>query len=332
MNDSEPLISVIVPVYNVKPYLPKCLDSICGQTYTNLEIIVVDDGSTDGSGIICDEYAAKDSRIKVIHQENGGLSVARNKGLDVATGEYIAFVDSDDWIDREMYKELYENLVKQGVDISMCSYIQHYPNRSRAKCNSGKTHVWTGREAIRELIAGKRVATMVWDKLYNKSLFDEIRFPDGKIFEDAAIIYKLFAKSGKVSQVEKPYYHYLSRQGSIINQKLYDGERNLIAFNVMKDRACFLYSFDRILWSKSLNIVALKGVQLVERSFLDKMNAEAGKNIRDYVCVELAKIDRSHLRPDLRVKTYLVVNHLHLYKNLYLAFRTLFKSKLKFKK
>lgn len=332
MSNKEPLISVIIPVYNVKDYLRKCLDSICNQTYRNLEILVIDDGSTDGSGAVCDDYAAKDLRINVIHKENGGQSSARNRGIAMAKGDYLAFVDSDDWIENEMYEKLYDNIIKYGVDISMCSYIQHYPNRSRAKCDSDQIFIWTGREAIRELIRGKKVTSMVWDKLYKRSLFDEIKFPAGKIFEDAAIVYRLFAKANKVLLLEKPYYHYVTRPGSTMNQNFYNGERNLIAFNVMRDRSYFLYDFDKELWGKSLNIVALKGVQLVERSFLDSANAEAGAKIRDYVCTELSKIDRSHLRPDLRVKTYLVVDHLPLFKKLYQGFRTVFKSKKNFKK
>lgn len=332
MNSKEPLISVIVPVYNVKDYLRKCLDSICSQTYRNLDIIIIDDGSTDGSGEICDEYATKDPRIKVLHKENGGQSVARNRGLDIAKGDYIAFVDSDDWLESEMYQDLYDNIVRYDADISMCSYIQHYPGRERAKRDSDKTFVWTGREAIRQLIKGKRVTSFLWDKLYRQSKFDGLRFPEGKIFEDAAVVYRLFARSGRVSLVEKPFYHYITRPGSTMNQKFYKAERNLIAFNVFKDRADYLYDFDKSLWRMSLNIVAHKGIQLVERSFLDTANQKKEAEIRSYVITELAKLKRRHLRPDLRLKVCLVVNHLDFYRRLYLGFRSVFKSKTNYKK
>lgn len=128
-----PLISIIVPVYNVKDYVEKCLDSICGQTYKNLEIVVVDDGSTDGSGEICDTYAQKDPRVKVIHRENRGVSAVRNEGLDIALGEYIGFVDGDDWIDSDMYEFLYELLIVNEADISVCSH--YIENRAREKSN-----------------------------------------------------------------------------------------------------------------------------------------------------------------------------------------------------
>ena len=122
-----PLISIIVPVYNVKDYVEKCLDSICGQSYTNLEIVVVDDGSTDGSGELCDAYALKDQRVKVIHRDNRGVSTVRNEGLDIAQGEYIGFVDGDDWVDGDMYEFLYELLIVNEADISVCS---HYIEKS----------------------------------------------------------------------------------------------------------------------------------------------------------------------------------------------------------
>lgn len=332
MKGEESLISVIVPVYNVKDYVGKCLDSICSQTYKNIEIIVVDDGSTDGSGVICDMYAAKDRRIKVMHCDNGGLSTARNRGIAVARGEYIAFVDSDDWLEKVMYQSLYEGIKQHDADVSVCSFYYDYPDRSRAKCNSNKAYLWTGREALHQLLSGKRLKPMVWDKLYKRSLFDEIKFPDGRIFEDAATTYKIFAKAKKVFFFERPYYHYIcNRPGSIMSQKFYNGEKNLLMFDTVKERSHFLYHYDRHLWRKSLNTMAHKGIQLVERSFLDSANTDAEKTICDYVCFELSKMDRSHLRPDLRIKTYLVVNHLPLYKKLYLGFRTIFKSKTNFK-
>ena len=131
MTNQNPLISVIVPVYKVEKYLHRCVDSILVQTYTNLEIILVDDGSPDRCGAICDEYAAKDSRIRVIHQENGGLSAARNAGLDVCSGEYIAFVDSDDWLDPEMYAVMMAQVREYGCDVVMCDCVKEFPDRPR---------------------------------------------------------------------------------------------------------------------------------------------------------------------------------------------------------
>lgn len=127
MND---LISIIVPVYNVEKYLNKCIDSIINQTYKNIEIILVDDGSTDNSGKICDEYLLRDSRIKVIHKNNGGLSSARNEGINISSGEYIGFVDSDDWVEPNMYEEMYKKILYSNADIVDCGYWKEYENKS----------------------------------------------------------------------------------------------------------------------------------------------------------------------------------------------------------
>ena len=147
-----PLISIIIPVYNVNEYLEKCLCSVCGQTYKNLEIIVVDDGSTDGSGEICDMFAETDSRIKVIHQVNKGQSCARNEGLTIARGEYIGFVDSDDWIDPDMYEFLYHLLVDNDADISVCAHYIETTTRTKVRYSSGTLTSFSSDEAIRALV------------------------------------------------------------------------------------------------------------------------------------------------------------------------------------
>jgi len=330
--NKQPLISVIVPVYNVKEYVAKCLDSICGQTYRNLEIIVVDDGSTDGSGDICDAYAAKDSRIKTLHCENGGQSAARNRGLDIATGEYIAFVDSDDWIEKEMYERLQSAAEQHGADIAMCSYSKDYPNRSKVMRDSDKTCLWSGKEAVGKLFARKRMRDYVWDKIYRRHILDGIRFPEGKLYEDVATTYKLLMKAKMVFFMEKPYYHYLQRQGSTVNPKQYDVENHFCYFKVLLERSRFLSTYDKALWQKSFNSVANKGMQLIDRSYLDVENGDANERVRDYCRAELARLDRRSLRADLRVKTWLAVEKPRLYEALYRGFRAVFKSKQNFKK
>ena len=178
------LISVIVPIYKVEKYLHKCIDSILAQTYTNLEIILVDDGSPDNCGKICDEYAAKDSRIKVIHQPNGGLSAARNAGLDIATGDYIGFVDSDDYIAPDMYEKLYNALVKNDADMAICDY-QRFGNELPYDEMSLTTEVITGLQAMEKQNTVINCSFVVaWSKLYKSFIFSNVRFPVGKINED----------------------------------------------------------------------------------------------------------------------------------------------------
>lgn len=213
-------ISIIVPVFNVEEYIQKCLDSILHQTYCQLEIILVDDGSTDKSGKICDEYAQRDERIKVIHKSNGGLSDARNAGLDIATGELIGFVDSDDYINEQMYEILYRIMQDEQADIVYCkraivrnSMIQKYFDTETKQC-------WNSLNALEKMyepgFAG--MATVAWNKLYKKEIFDNIRFPKGMIFEDNYIIHKLFDKARKVVFIDKTLYYYIERGESIMRK------------------------------------------------------------------------------------------------------------------
>ena len=180
-----PLISVIVPVYNVEPYLRRCVDSILRQTYRNLEILLVDDGSTDRSGTICDACAQQDTRVKVIHQKNGGLSAARNCGLETARGEYISFVDSDDLINDRMIETLYRDLAGQGADISAVGY-RMFENQEELRPEeiTAPVQCMTGKEALRRILVSEEIGDFAWNKLYKKILFQTIRYPEGRVFED----------------------------------------------------------------------------------------------------------------------------------------------------
>lgn len=210
-----PKISVIVPVYKVEPYLRKCLDSIVGQTYRNLEIILVDDGSPDNCGAICDEYAARDERIKVIHQPNGGLSAARNTGLDIATGEYIGFVDSDDWIEPDMYEYLLSGARQTEADIAVCGIFEELPNRQNIRCWH-EAETFDTESGLKELLLRKKYSHSAWDKLYRRTLFDGVRFPNGRNFEDIATTYRVFEKATTVRLMPEAKYHYLQRPDSIM--------------------------------------------------------------------------------------------------------------------
>lgn len=211
----SPKISVIVPVYKVEPYLRKCLDSIVDQTYENLEIILVDDGSPDNCGAICDEYAAWDERIRVIHQKNGGLSAARNAGLRIATGNYLGFVDSDDWVEPKMFEELFQGLTQAQADIAVCGRYEEYKDHQIAYTWS-KTQVMDREEALGELLCNNKLQNLVWDKLYRQDLFKGIWFPEGKTFEDMAVMHLLFLRACRVVCLPGAMYHYLQRPDSIV--------------------------------------------------------------------------------------------------------------------
>ena len=211
------MISVIVPVYKVERYLRQCLDSICNQTYRDLEILIIDDGSPDKCGDICEEYAQKDKRVRVFHTENKGLSAARNLGLLEAKGEYIGFVDSDDWIDPDMYEVLLQRLKETGTDISTCGLWKEYQkNRfSESICDV----VFVGTETIRSLVC-KRICNLVWDKLYKRKTWEGISFPENHNYEDIATTYKVILQAYSVSSTSKILYHYRMRDNSIIHHPM----------------------------------------------------------------------------------------------------------------
>lgn len=210
-----PKISIIVPIYNVEPYLRKCLDSIVGQTYRNLEIILVDDGSTDNCGAICDEYAARDGRIIVIHQLNGGLSKARNSGLDIASGSYLGFVDSDDWIELDMFEYLISNALSEDANICICGRYEEYLQHSRSR-GWPRRELLTREDAMEGLLKNDLIQNFVWDKLWERKLFDNVRFPVGRTYEDIATVYHPFGKASKILCLPDAKYHYLQREASIV--------------------------------------------------------------------------------------------------------------------
>lgn len=224
--DSNPLISVIVPVYNVEKYIHKCVDSILNQTYRKLEIILVDDGTPDDSGNICEEYALKDERIKVYHKKNGGLSDARNYGIDRATGSYLAFVDSDDYIDEDYIEFLYK-LISKGYKLSLCSLRVRYLSNGRiTNKGNGKEVIISGKKCIEMMCYHDEVDTAAYGKLIHRDLFQKVRFPKGKIFEDIGTMYKIFDQCNEIICCFKPKYNYIIREGSIVtsgfSEKKYD--------------------------------------------------------------------------------------------------------------
>ena len=191
-----PKISIIVPVYNVEPYIRRCIDSILSQTFKDFELILVDDGSPDRCGEICEEYAIRDSRIKVIYKENGGQLSARNRGLDIAQGDYIGFVDSDDWIDEDMYEILY-NLCKNN-DAQIANIGINFINNN--KIESSKKYeliALTKYEAMKILLEYKTFGDYFWANLFERKLFENLRFEEGIIYEDVDLFYKLIDRADK---------------------------------------------------------------------------------------------------------------------------------------
>lgn len=218
MNEN-PLISVIIPVYNVEKYLERCIASILTQSYKNLEIILVDDGSSDNSGTICDRYRETDTRVRVFHKKNGGQSSARNLALDNAHGEWIAFVDSDDWVDMDYIKLMFEHASLTNSQISIISSV----NTVNENISIKKTHpslvLMDNEQAITNLLYQRFFSFAAYGKLYSKELFKNIRFPEGKLYEEMEPIYKVFVKAEKVVFSNEKLYFYFQRQGSTVRSK-----------------------------------------------------------------------------------------------------------------
>lgn len=232
--DNEAIISVIVPIYNIEKCVGKCIESIIHQTYKNLEIILVDDGSTDRSGLICDEYAGKDDRILVIHKQNEGLSDARNSGLEICKGKYVGFVDGDDWLKADMYEFLYQTLVSYNADVAVCGhYLEDDGGIYASECADGSLKVYNCREAVCAVVIDEKIHSFAWDKLYKKELFDGIKYPAGRYVQDIFTTYKVFMKANRVVCNNQPKYYYYQRKDSI--QRTRGSKLNWDQFCVYKE-------------------------------------------------------------------------------------------------
>lgn len=237
----SPLVSVIVPIYKVEQYLKRCIDSIIAQTYKNIEIILVDDGSPDNCGAICDEYALNNGRIKVVHKPNGGLSDARNKGIEVSKGDYICFVDSDDYVEKDYIEKMLSAAELSNADLVISNFKYVYEDGTIKKYEfEHEFKSYSSEESMEILVSNNMSIPLVvaWSKLYAKKLFSEYRFKKGLIHEDEEICHKIINSSNKIVIIDDVLYNYVQRTGSIMNEiKL---SKDLVVCDILKDRYEFL--------------------------------------------------------------------------------------------
>lgn len=239
----KPKISIVVPIFKVEKFIFKCVKSIQNQTYQNLEIILVDDGSPDNCPQICDQLASEDSRIKVIHKDNGGLSSARNAGIDIARGEFIMFVDSDDSIHPQMCEVLINSICSLGVDIACCTFKKVKENRvvkdKIINLNKLDLKVYEN-NGVMDLLFNKKIPLIMtaWGKLYKKEIFKNIRYPKGVIHEDEAIIHHILSECKKISFANVPLYYYTQRNSSIITSKF--NRKRLVVLKHLNERQLFI--------------------------------------------------------------------------------------------
>ena len=257
-----PRLSIIVPIYNVEKYLSRCIESILNQTFKDFELILVNDGSTDNCKEICEKYKRMDSRIIVANKKNGGLSSARNLGIDISKGDYIGFVDSDDFIDVHMYEILLNTINSYDSDIVICDYykVNEYDIKKYEKMKSNNKDIKI--ENINNIDAIERIITrdikivVAWNKIYKRSLFDNLRYKEGVICEDEFLAHRIFYKCNKVSIINQKLYYYIQRKGSIINSPF--SPKDFDKIYAIKDRVDFLNE------KKITNLI-----DKAEKSFMD---------------------------------------------------------------
>lgn len=297
----EELISIIVPIYNVEKYLRRCIESIMNQTYKNLEIILIDDGSEDNSGKICDEYVEKDSRIKVIHKKNGGLSDARNSGLKIAEGKYVGFVDSDDYIAVDMYEYLFNLIKNNDACISICNFEKIWDNIEKKDKEiefKQSELVLDSKEALKSIIDDKKLKSYAWNKLYKIELFKDIEYPKGLNMEDIATTYRLIYKSKKVVIGNEKKYYYIQREGSILNSK--KSKYYIDYFNVFYERFLFFIKnnlkYDNVYLSMINFILSF---YLIKGNEVDRFRKE--KNVRKILKDVIMQCNKEKIKIKLKL-------------------------------
>ncbi len=306
-----PEISIIVPVYKVEKYINKCVDSILNQTFQDFELILVDDGSPDNCGAICDEYAKKDKRVLSVHKKNGGLSDARNYGINMAKGKYIGFIDSDDYIADDMYEALYNNIVKYEADVSVCGIYDCYGEKVVPQDIKKGVFEFSASQAVEYMLSGKGVGLFAVNKLYKREVFKDVRYPVGKTYEDAFVIVDILLRAEKVVIDTTPKYYYIHRESSItlsnFSKKYYDileaqtHNMELIEENFpdLKDLGDF-----RIWWAykQILSRLALNDKETRKKFSEDK------KHISKMIRKDLPKILRNKYNSKSQLVSYILIS------------------------
>lgn len=326
-----PKISVIVPVYNVEKYLNRCIDSILNQSFEDFELILVDDGSPDNSGKICDEYAQNDARVKVIHKENGGLSDARNAGIEIAQGEFLSFIDSDDWVKEEYLNILYTNAINFDADISAVNLHKEYDERIE-KASNVECGIYSGVDSLKFLYNSKMsiYVNVACAKLYKKELFNETRYPVGKLHEDGFTTYKLYYKAKKVHFSNDDLYCYYQRGNSIMNETF--SVRRVDEFFVYKERAQFfkdkrLYNLFLENEKTRLSCILSLTIKLIESDIDKSKKRECFKLFRDDI-----KENKKIIIKNSSKKQKITVNLYLISEMLFYCFHRALGSYRKFKK
>ena len=315
MKEEQKLVTVIVPIYNVEKYVQTCVKSICEQSYSRLEIILVDDGSTDESGVICDLLQSKDNRISVIHQKNYGLSEARNSGIRKANGEYLFFVDGDDAIDKNCIQELYENCIKYNADIAITDGIMFEDSLPFVKINDSKCELWSPKECMKNMLIARQCGHSSWGKLFKAKLWEGEEFPKGKLYEDYATTYKIVGKSKIIVNLDDNMYFYRKRSGSIMNSNI--NEKKLTIISISEEVTNYLCEY-----SERLREYAVYRQMVIYMKALDEIldyDMKAFQSYQDVIINKIKKNKDIFKKPYVRKKDYIKANMLLTNKFLFMA-------------
>lgn len=288
------VVSVIVPIYNVEQYLTHCIKTILQQSYKNLEIILVDDGSPDNCGKMCDEFAEQDRRIKVIHKQNGGLSDARNAGIDVATGDYITFIDSDDYVMPDMIESLMNIIVKENTDIAQCKFVRSrndFTDEQQHESSQSEKFTVYFDDRMSAYLKDKKINTVAWGKIYKRSLFNGIKFPVGRLHEDVFTTYKLIHEAGSVAVTDYVGYVYRINENSITTSNFFPKKLDSVYGEI--ERAEFIkknypdlrkQAYSGIIWACNQCLLQMAKASYRGKNedvFLQKLYRQYGKY---YIC------------------------------------------------
>ena len=288
-------ISVIIPVYNVEKYLSACMESIIHQTYKNLEIILVNDGSTDSCPQICEEYAAKDNRIKVIHKKNGGLSDARNSGLEIATGEFISFVDSDDLLSLDFCQRLLDALIESDADIVECDFVKFEEETEEInEVEETDFELFNTLTAL-ELLIKDYIQPMVWNKLYRRQVLENIKFPIGKIHEDVFWTYRVLGNAKRIVKIKKKMYWYRQQAKSIMGMK-YSLQR-LDAVEALEERIEYMKEFFPSLENLAIKVFCFNCTYHYQQIYINP-NIDPNKVLRKTIFSKVSKYNKFSIFKD----------------------------------
>lgn len=318
----QPLISVIIPVYNVEEYIDRCVNTVMKQTYKNLEIILVDDGSTDSSAQKCDLFKKKDDRIKVIHKTNGGLSDARNKGMDICSGEYVTFIDSDDWINDKYIELLYNSIVKYKSDISISDMIDSDGKYYYRDYNlyGIKEKTYTAEQALYVILTQREFNTSADGKLFKYDFINKYRFTYGILYEDFDLIYKIIDNASKISFVDDAKYYYYQRKGSIVHSKM--NKKHYIIINISNDIMKFIEKKYPDLAEAALSRYVFSNLLLLSGIICDKEQLLMQQKIKRNLKSNFVRICKcKEISRNNKIKSVLISISLTGYRFLFKIFR-----------